>query len=431
MFDFIPHSTELTKLVAAEITLVYHGIRHGHSYLSQACTADVSKKLFQDSTVGKNLTCGRTKAREIAANVLAPFMTSQITEMINKSGFYSLSFDASNKGHKKMFPFVVNYFTVRGIERSVIEVIELVNETADHIVASLREVLQMNNIDIQNMTSIGADNTNVNYGRIHSVFSLLKSDIPHLKKDRKKLNQSFIDYVSSVIKYIEKYYDEQSELAELTAVFGIREIDQIKFHQIEECVVFLKLEVDHDKLFDELNILQSTFKEVDSYREPLSDQIRKYIGDDAHNFSGDIINDQNNESQDEEDLFHKPTIEIHEKENQIRSDQLWAYLLTESTTLCSEMTKVLAYVYSIPCSNAFAEGVFSHMKHAWTPSRNSMSTETIATELKIRLNSKIKCEDFYSFAQSQPELIKSAKSKQKYSYVKKRVLANANREDLL
>ncbi|CAF2809385.1 unnamed protein product [Rotaria sp. Silwood2] len=529
MFDFIPHSTELTKLVAAEITLVYHGIRHGHSYLSQACTADVSKKLFQDSTVGKNLTCGRTKACEIAANVLAPFMISQITEMINKSGFYSLSFDASNKGHKKMFPFVVNYFTVRGIERSMIEVIELVNETADHIVASRREVLQMNNIDIQNMTSIGADNTNLllkhinirwlslypSIERLLKVFdplsayfldlgdedafpcppiismfftsteakctmyflhnvlfdlqkkslelqryyvsivdlsriitSLLSKLNDRLKQnyfgyqtkillnslldsDRKKLNQSFIDYVSSVIKYIEKYYDEQSELAELTAVFGIREIDQIKFHQIEECVVFLKLEVDHDKLFDELNILQSTFKEVNSYREPLSDQIRKYIGDDAHNFSGDIINDQNNESQDEEDLFHKPTIEIHEKENQIRSDQLWAYLLTESTTLCSVMTKVLAYVYSIPCSNAFAEGVFSHMKHAWTPSRNSMSTETIATELKIRLNSKIKCEDFYSFAQSQPELIKSAKSKQKYSYVKKRVLANANREDLL
>jgi hypothetical protein len=57
-------------LVAAEITLAYHGIRHGHSYLSQACTADVSKKLFHDSTIGKNLTCGRTKAREIAAKVL-------------------------------------------------------------------------------------------------------------------------------------------------------------------------------------------------------------------------------------------------------------------------------------------------------------------------------------------------------------------------
>ena len=70
LFDFIPPSSELTKLIAAEITLVYHGIRHGHSYSSQACTADVSKKLFQDSTIGKNLTCGRTKARDIAVNAL-------------------------------------------------------------------------------------------------------------------------------------------------------------------------------------------------------------------------------------------------------------------------------------------------------------------------------------------------------------------------
>jgi hypothetical protein len=70
MFDFTYPSTELTKLIAAEITLVYHGIHHGHSYLSQACTADVLKKIFNESSIGKNLTCGRTKAREIAVNVL-------------------------------------------------------------------------------------------------------------------------------------------------------------------------------------------------------------------------------------------------------------------------------------------------------------------------------------------------------------------------
>ncbi|CAF1427499.1 unnamed protein product [Rotaria magnacalcarata] len=543
----------------------------------------------------------------VEAKHKSPFMTAKITQMINKTGFYSLSFDASNKGHKKMFPFVINYFTVEGgIERSVIEVIELVNETADYIVASLREVLQMNNINIQNMTSIGADNTNVNYGRNHSVFSLLKSDVPNLMKgncfshvlnnavktshthlmidvesilsklyghfssstkrveslkeyfdfveqdhllllkhisirwlslypsierllkvldplsayfldlgdrdefpcpptisifftsteakctmyflhnvlfdlqkkslelqryyisivdlrriitslltklndrlkqnffgyqtkvllnslanaQREKLNKSFVDYVSSIIKYIEKYYDEQSELAELTAVFGICDIDEIKFCQIEKCVAFLKLEVDHDKLFDEMNILQSTFKEVNSYRESLSHQIQKYIGDRTHGSNRDIINDQYNESEDERDLFHKSAIESHENENRIRSDQLWGYLLSKSTTFCSEMTKILAYVYSIPCSNAFAEGVFSHMKHSWTPSRNLMSTETIAAELKIRLNSKMKCEDFYSFAQSQPELIKCAHSKQKYSHIKKRVLTIANREGL-
>lgn len=39
--------------------------------------------------------------------------------------------------------------------------------------------------------------------------------------DREKLNQSFVNYVSSVIKYVEKYYAEQSTLAELAAVFGM------------------------------------------------------------------------------------------------------------------------------------------------------------------------------------------------------------------
>jgi hypothetical protein len=91
--------------------------------------------------------------------------------------------DASNKGTKKMFPFIINHFSIeRGIERSVLEVIEQSFETADHIVASLREVLTMNDIDIRALTSIGADNTNANFGRHHSVFSLLRSDIPNLMK---------------------------------------------------------------------------------------------------------------------------------------------------------------------------------------------------------------------------------------------------------
>ena len=46
------------------------------------------------------------------------------------------------------------------------------------------------------------------------------------------------------------------------------------------------------------------------------------------------------------------------------------------------------------------------------------------------LNSKKVCEDFYSFLQPQPELIKCANSKQKYSHRKKRVLTIANREGL-
>ncbi|CAF1655930.1 unnamed protein product, partial [Adineta ricciae] len=603
IFDFVHPPSQLIAMTAAEITLVYHGVRHGHSYISQSCTAKVSKKLFHDSVIAKDISCGRTKAREIAVNVLgkyafifhaeiltncsgAPYFNSKITEAVNQTRFFSLSFDASNKGHKKMFPFVINYFTIdRGIVRSVMEVIEQPNETADGIVASLREVLTMNNIDIMNMTSIGADNTNVNFGRYHSVFALLQSNFPNLKKgncfshvlnnsvkishqclavdvesslsklyghfsssakrvehlkeyfdfveqdqrlllqhikirwlslypsierllkvyeplsayfldmgdhdeftcppiiaefltsteakctlyflhnllfdiqkkalelqrhyvsivdlnrivsslrvklderlkqnyfgyqtrvllnsmiesERDKLTQSFFEYISTMLAYIEKYYSEQKELAELAAIFGVCDLDRITFHQIEQCIDFLKMDIDRDRLFDEVSLLRSTWKEVISYREPLDLQIQQHIKNNVNHVPEKLDNDLWNESEDDDNLFHKPTTNNCDKEMEIRSDQFWAFLLARSKPMCIEMHKIVSYVFSIPCSNAFVEGVFSHMKNAWTASRNLMANETIAAELKIRLNSHMKCEDFFSFIQSQPELIKAAR----------------------
>ncbi len=114
-----------------------------------------------------------------------------------------------------------------------------------------------------------------------------------------------------------------------------------------------------------------------------------------------------------------PHLRFHHK---IRPDQLWAYLIRKKTTNCEQMKNLLSYVYSIPCSNAFTEGVFSHMKHSWTASRNSMSSETVAAELQIRLNCKMKCSDFFALVQNEPELIRCARSSQKYSHIKKTLL---------
>jgi hypothetical protein len=83
------------------------------------------------------------------------------------------------------------------------------------------------------------------------------------------------------------------------------------------------------------------------------------------------------------------------------------------------MTKLISFIYTIPCSNAYTEGVFSHMKHAWTAYRHSMSTETVAAELKIRLNCQMNCNDFFKFIQSQPDLIKRARGSEKYNFKKK------------
>ena len=73
----------------------------------------------------------------------------------------------------------------------------------------------------------------------------------------------------------------------------------------------------------------------------------------------------------------------------------------------------------------------SHIKHILSPNRNSMSSETVSTQLKIRLNIKIKPKICTLVLESQPEHVISAESKQKYCSTEKRLLLNANTEDFL
>ncbi|CAF1380711.1 unnamed protein product [Rotaria magnacalcarata] len=109
-------------------------------------------------------------------------------------------------------------------------------------------------------------------------------------------------------------------------------------------------------------------------------------------------NDICNESHDEDNLIHKLTTENHEREVEFRSNQFWAFLLVKSKPMCIEMYKIISYVYPIPCSNAFVEGVLSQRKSAWTSSRNLTVNEAIAAELKIRFNSTMAYEDFFLLA---------------------------------
>ncbi len=74
MHDFIPASSKLTKVTAAELALVYHGVRHGHSYVSQSCAVDLLKDIFDESYIGQSVACGKTKSRELSVNVLSKLL---------------------------------------------------------------------------------------------------------------------------------------------------------------------------------------------------------------------------------------------------------------------------------------------------------------------------------------------------------------------
>jgi hypothetical protein len=100
--DAIKPSKEKDEICAAEAVLVFHGVQHGHSYVTQQCLTNVCKTIFSSSSVANHLSCGRTKSTSIALNVLAPDFIQCLLDDLKQSFYYSLHFDASNKGNTKV-----------------------------------------------------------------------------------------------------------------------------------------------------------------------------------------------------------------------------------------------------------------------------------------------------------------------------------------
>jgi len=192
-----------------------------------------------------------------------------------------------------------------------------------------------------------------------------------------------------------------------------------------KCINALKIKVDLDILFDELIILQSTYKDLKQYRQTIAEQVRAFINpkfreqitvDESGGIIDDDINDADDDNDDDQRFFHKEN-----KENMhIRTDWFWSYMFSKTTRKCEHFQRLVSYVLSIPCSNAYVEGIFSQMKHCWTASRNLMSTELVSAELKIRMNSRISCTDFFEHILGQTDFLRRVRSTQKYSFVKRR-----------
>lgn len=107
------HSREEDLITAAEVTSVYHGVKHHHSYSSQDCNNKLFPTMFPDSEVAKKIACGRTKATAICENVIAPLSQEMLLSELHDSIYFSIGTDSSNKGNLKMFPVTAQWFSVR------------------------------------------------------------------------------------------------------------------------------------------------------------------------------------------------------------------------------------------------------------------------------------------------------------------------------
>ncbi|CAF1073053.1 unnamed protein product [Didymodactylos carnosus] len=301
---------EKNELAAAEATLIYHSIKHGLSYLAQECSTNVCKTIFSTSNTAKNLSCARTKATAISINALAPFFTNKILNEIQFSQYFSMSFDASNKGNMKMYPFCVQYLSEIGVKKGSVDFIDDASGSATNVHRNAREVLEKHHLNVQNLTTIGVYNTNVNVGEQQSVYKLFRDEFSDLIKDSSffgsngrsklaslseekavELKNSFVKFIQRTIEYIDEYYSQKkrnrqgefiivkgsvpSHLFEAISPFGSPEIDRLTWQQVIECTERLKLKtLNEDQLFDEFNGIQLTFKAIKDKKIPLYDQIK-------------------------------------------------------------------------------------------------------------------------------------------------------------
>ncbi|GFW76342.1 uncharacterized protein TNCV_1581211 [Trichonephila clavipes] len=170
-------SAQSEKVGIAELTEVYHSIKHHISYVAQDCSLKVLKQVINDSDIVKQMTGGRTKCTALVNQVLFPYSMELVQEDLKNDVPFSVATDASNKGNRNPPPPVaIQYFSPKSICHKILDFYEDSFEDSTSIKERLCEVMDKSRLPWSRVTAYGADNASVIFGVNNSVFQKLKSE---------------------------------------------------------------------------------------------------------------------------------------------------------------------------------------------------------------------------------------------------------------
>ena len=301
-FFVIKDTTQTEKVNLAELTHVFHGVKHHNSFVAQDCTIKIMKQIIPDSEIVKKMTAGRTKTSAIVNNVLYPYSLELVLNDLQKGLPFSVSTDASNKGNRKLYPVVVQYFTTsEGMCYKILDFYEDSFEDSSSIKSQLCRVLQEKGLSWANVTAYGADNASVNYGVNNSVYQKLVDQEnqniiaahcnDHILHNCAKnaLKVLSFDIENLVLKVFSEFSNSAKKREELKECF---EFCESEFHEVIRHVPTRWL-----SLFKAVDRLLLSWK-------PLKAYFLKLGSDDCPKAIWNILYDQENEmSSDEEPTF--------------------------------------------------------------------------------------------------------------------------------
>ena len=530
------------KISAAELCKVYHAVKHHQSYRSVDCGIKVDREIYNDSSIAKGVTCGKTKAKALCENVLAPYSVQTHVDYIKENELhYSVATDASNKGTIKCFPIVLRYFHFEeGVQHALLDFYSDSNETSEAITNQLLSKLEMSGLDVNKMSAYAADNASVNYGKHNSVYQKLKlaqkdvlaaNCLAHILHNATRYAAGSLDV--DIENVVLKVYSHFSISASRTA--QLKEF--CEFVEVEECNLLRHVVTRWLSLLPSIDRILKYWKPLTSYFQSLGEEecskiLWKCFGEDgievsemyflflshilkvfsdciealeAKSFSitsvfkvmtelkgklerrlkdkffGFAVNNKLKQLTPDlakkceadfivfyerakkyvserydfsENSFHSKVsklglttaVSYEEYSDAVQAcslkdidmDGLYEeYGMVEAILSSSEMEgchseerylklfskadvplvnlrKVSAYIFSIPCSNAHTERVFSMMTSAWRNERNRLDVDSVKAELQICVNFTFECTDMYRKFLANKKLLEAARKGQKY-----------------
>ncbi|XP_065350842.1 uncharacterized protein LOC135946521 [Cloeon dipterum] len=175
--------------------------------------------------------------------------------------------------------------------------------------------------------------------------------------------------VEDAINYIEKRYALGGLYAQCQAL-NVKKTDKLVFREIADLCQLLRITVDCDLLFSDVVVANKLLRNMQ-----------------------------------QTDLMSQTLPKI------------WALLFNQQNErpMCT-LFKLVSFVMSIPSSNAFVERIFSVLKAAWTPERNSLLVSSVESEMMVYFNFDMLCSAFPAFLRhpNQKKLIEMVVSARKY-----------------
>ncbi|GBP91144.1 hypothetical protein EVAR_24096_1 [Eumeta japonica] len=135
--------SENDNVTAAELASSFHTVKHNLSYNSMDCSVKLDKIIYVDSKTATNIKLARTKMEALVMEVLGPCtLECVVNDLKDENMYFCLQTDASNKKKNiKLFPLVVQYFTVeKGIQNKLLDFYENANESADGMFAAIKNL---------------------------------------------------------------------------------------------------------------------------------------------------------------------------------------------------------------------------------------------------------------------------------------------------